>query len=89
MHMLTLILTVLILALSPSTLPAQDRDTKVRNDREAFAESDHWIYNDLDEGLRRARAEGKPLLVVFRCIPCEACHEFDESVARAIRSSAT
>ena len=41
-----------------------------------------WIYNDLGEGVRAARAAGKPLLVVFRCIPCEACQEFDDDVAR-------
>jgi hypothetical protein len=70
-----------IIALS---LPAsaQDRDTKVRNDRKTFAASTDWIYNDLAAGLRAARLSGKPLLVVFRCIPCEACQEFDDEVAR-------
>ena len=29
----------------------------------------HWIYNDLKEGTARARATGKPLFVVFRCVP--------------------
>jgi hypothetical protein len=61
---------------------AQDRDTKVRNDREAFRSSREWIYNDLAEGIRVAKDGGKPLLVVFRCIPCEACQEFDDDVAR-------
>jgi hypothetical protein len=62
--------------------PAQDRDTKVRNDRKAFAVSRDWIYNDLTDGIRMARESGKPLFVVFRCIPCEACQEFDDDVAR-------
>jgi serine protease Do len=61
---------------------AQDRDTKVRNDRETFRASEDWIYNDLEAGVRAAKAAGKPLLVVFRCIPCEACQEFDDDVAR-------
>ena len=65
-----------------SPLLAQDRDTKVRNDRKAFGASKDWIYNDLGEGVRAAKAAGKPLLVVFRCIPCEACQEFDDDVAR-------
>ncbi|MBM3213715.1 hypothetical protein FJZ36_02215 [Candidatus Poribacteria bacterium] len=30
---------------------------------------DHWIYNDLDAGIARAKQEGKPLFVVFRCVP--------------------
>jgi hypothetical protein len=29
----------------------------------------HWIYNDLKEGNAQANATGKPLLVVFRCVP--------------------
>jgi hypothetical protein len=29
----------------------------------------HWIYNDLKEGNAQAKATGKPLLVVFRCVP--------------------
>jgi hypothetical protein len=59
---------------------AQDRDTKVRNDKKLLEASDHWIYNDLPKGLKEAERKQKPLLVVFRCIPCEACHEFDEQV---------
>src|SRR4051812_2962592 len=61
---------------------AQDRDTKVRNDRETFQASKDWVYNDLEEGVRAAEAAGKPLLVIFRCIPCQACQEFDDDVAR-------
>src|SRR5919199_102976 len=73
---------VLILLSSPLPAQAQDRDTKVRNDRQAFQGSKDWIYNDLQEGIRAAKFSGKPLLVVFRCIPCEACQEFDDDVAR-------
>jgi hypothetical protein len=29
----------------------------------------HWIYNDLKEGIAQAKATGKPLFVVFRCVP--------------------
>lgn len=28
-----------------------------------------WVYDDFAEGLRLAKESGKPLLVVFRCIP--------------------
>ncbi len=73
---------VLGLLLVASTAGAQDRDAKVRNDRRAFGASSDWIYNDLDAGVRAAEAAGKPLMVVFRCIPCEACQEFDDDVAR-------
>jgi serine protease Do len=76
------LLPLLGLLLAPGLLPAEDRDAKVRNDREAFRSSRDWIYNDLPEGIRAARAAHKPLLVVFRCIPCRACQEFDDDVAR-------
>jgi hypothetical protein len=71
-----------VLLLGSGVLRAQDRDTKVRNDRESFERSKGWIYNDLEEGIRVAKAAGKPMLVVFRCIPCEACQRFDDDVAR-------
>jgi hypothetical protein len=73
---------LLALVLLSSPLHAQDRDAKVRNDRQAFGASNDWIYNDLDEGVRVAKGSNKPLLVVFRCIPCQACQKFDDDVAR-------
>src|SRR5262249_35919099 len=51
---------------SPSGLHAQSdlqrnlKDTNVGK---------HWIYNDLKDGFAHAKATGKPLLVVFRCVP--------------------
>ena len=48
---------------------AQDRDTKVKNDRRQFEDDGTWIYNDLPRGFEEARQTGKPLLVVIRCIP--------------------
>jgi hypothetical protein len=61
---------------------APDRDAKVRDDRKAFSTSADWIYNDLASGIRAAKVSGKPLFVAIRCIPCEACQEFDDDVAR-------
>lgn len=65
-----------------SRLLAQDRETKVRKDKLRFEQDDSWIYNDLEKGITEAKATGQPLLVIFRCIPCEACSEFDEQVVR-------
>lgn len=59
---------------------AADRETKVRDDRKLLGQDDHWIYNDLPKAFAEAKRTGKPLLVVFRCIPCEACSNFDEMV---------
>ena len=60
---------LLFLAVFASTTPAQNRDTKVRNDRQAVTGDKSWIYNDLARGVKLARDENKPLLVVIRCIP--------------------
>jgi hypothetical protein len=59
----------------------QTREEKVRSDRQAFESQDHWIYNDFEAGVALARQTGKPLLVVFRCVPCEACAQLDADVA--------
>ncbi len=49
-------LPLLGLLLLTTQATAQDRDTKVRNDRKAFGASRDWIYNDLTEGVRAAKA---------------------------------
>lgn len=46
-----------------------DRETKVRQDPAKVDAAGDWIYNDLDRGIEEAKATGKPLLVVIRCIP--------------------
>ena len=61
---------------------AEDRDTKVRNDRKDVLEAGNWIYNDLAKGLAEGKTTGKPLLVTVRCIPCVACAGFDARVLR-------
>jgi len=62
-------ISLLLTTVFAATIVAQDRDTKVRNDRKAIADDDSWIYNDLARGVKLARDEKKPLLVVLRCIP--------------------
>jgi hypothetical protein len=56
------------------------RDQLVREDFANFGTVDTWIYNHLDKGFEMARESGKPLLVVFRCIPCHACAQLDQSI---------
>lgn len=70
----------LALCLVPSTVRAQDRETKVRSDRERIEGEGYWIYNDLQAGFDEAAKSNKPLLVVIRCIPCEACAQLDRQV---------
>ncbi len=74
----SLVLTIAFVTMSVAH--AQDRDTKVRNDRDQLKDSDVWVYNDFDRGVTEAKKSGKPLMVVLRCIPCEACSEFDKAL---------
>ena len=58
------------LALLPVVVcAAENRDTKVRNDRTDVLGGGKWIYNDLGKGFAEAKKIGKPLLVVLRCVP--------------------
>lgn len=59
---------------------AQERELKVRGDKKRVEGDGYWIYNDLPTGIERAKESKKPLLVVFRCVPCEACAQLDEQV---------
>jgi len=72
----------LVIACMASAAHAQDERTKRLNeDRATFSDSADWYYNDLEKGFAEAESTGKPLLVVLRCVPCEACKVFDEQVA--------
>jgi hypothetical protein len=67
-------------AVASSARAQQDRAARVRNDRTKVEAFGYWIYNDLPRGVAEAKQTGKPLLVVYRCIPCEACAQIDEQV---------
>ncbi|MEY2407851.1 MAG: serine protease Do [Verrucomicrobiota bacterium] len=77
---LLLILSISIAARSASA--AQTRDQMVLSDRDDVLGGGRWIYNDLKKGLEEAGRDGKPLLVVLRCVPCVACAAFDGQVLR-------
>ena len=47
------------------------------------AVSGRWIYHDLDLARARANQTGKPILVVFRCIPCGSAPGLDGAVCTA------
>lgn len=58
----------------------KDRAGAVLKDREVMEQDPRWIYNDFQAGFQEARTEGKPLLVVLRCVPCLACAGIDAQV---------
>lgn len=70
---------------SPSNaraVPPNAREAKVRADKADVEKDESWVYNDFDKAVGEAKKTGKPLLVVLRCIPCEACSKFDDEVVR-------
>ncbi len=60
--------------------PAQNREEKVRADKAKVEAEGFWIYNDLAKGFEQAKATGKPMIVVLRCIPCEECVKLDDEL---------
>ncbi len=59
----TLILTAVI---------AATRGINAQTDlRDALKDSvgAHWVYDDFQQAKARAKQTGKPLLVLFRCVP--------------------
>lgn len=60
-------LTVLAILACVATASAQNRrDQQVLEDREQFADSESWYYDDLETGMAIAKSEDRPVLVVFR-----------------------
>jgi len=62
----------ILLLLSLSILLAHATDpseAKVEADRDTVLQIGTWIYNDLAKGMAEAKQTGKPMLVVFRCVP--------------------
>lgn len=58
----------------------KDREGAVRSDRETMEKNERWIYNDVERGFAEAAKNGKPVLVVLRCVPCLACRGIDASI---------
>ena len=56
------------------------REQKVREDKARVEAEGFWIYNDLPQAFERAKASGKPILVVLRCLPCEECVKLDDEL---------
>jgi len=63
-------------------------DEKLSSDAKTFENLPQWIYNDVDKALAESAKSGKPVLFVFRCVPCEACSHFDRSVIEPDKETA-
>lgn len=58
----------------------KDREGAVRGDKAAMENDARWIYNDWKKGFEEAKRQGKPLLIVLRCVPCISCMGIDTQV---------
>ncbi len=68
------------LTLLTTNLRAANAQDKVMEDMKAFSTPSRWIYNDLPRAIEQAKLRSKPLMVIFRCVPCVACSQFDKRV---------
>src|SRR5688500_2859093 len=80
MKLFTLAAVVALLVSSSFAETVKDRKGAVLGDKAAMENDPRWIYNDWKKGLEKAKWEGKPALVVLRCVPCLACAGIDASV---------
>jgi serine protease Do len=69
---------------SVRAVPPNEREAKVRGDKAKLENDTNWIYNDWDKAVAEAKKMNKPLMVILRCIPCEACSEFDDQLVRRV-----
>src|SRR5256885_10087136 len=75
---LWLVVSALVFSLPGAEV--KPRDAAVRKDRDTVGSGSRWIYNDYRRGFAEAKRTGKPLLVVLRCVPCQACAGIDAAV---------
>lgn len=75
-----LAMIVCLLLFPAAGLAEEDREEKVRADKQRFETKGEWIYNDLREAYAQARQTGRPIMAVMRCIPCEECVKLDDDL---------
>jgi len=76
--LLASLLSLLTVSAPAETVP--DRKGAVLNDRANLENDPRWIYNDYEKGFAEGKKQGKPVLIVLRCIPCLACAGIDAKV---------
>ncbi len=67
--LLSLLLAMVAVACADAQDVQKRRRDAVLNDKKHFDLDDHWVYDDFEKGRKEAERTGKPMLVVFRCLP--------------------
>jgi hypothetical protein len=70
----------LALVLAGGAGAQQPREQKVRDDKQKVEADGFWIYNDMPKAFAEAKKTGQPIIVTFRCIPCEQCVKLDDDL---------
>ena len=77
-------LVAALVDIAPAAAQPNKREVQVRGDIAKFKDDESWVYNDWNKAVAEARRSGKPLMVIVRCVPCEACSEFDDQLVRRV-----
>jgi serine protease Do len=80
MHKFIAVALVVLISSSAFAQVKKTREEKLRDDRAKHGNDGLWIYNDLPKAFEIAKKNGKPILVVLRCIPCEECVKLDDEL---------
>jgi hypothetical protein len=80
MRLLAGLCLLLVVGAFSARVEGQSRAQRIREDRARIEAEGFWIYNDFTRGVAEAKATGKPLLVVLRCVPCVECVKLDEEL---------
>lgn len=75
---LATVLAVFSLATAAEFTPAEQ--SELGKSVKDIPVASHWIYDDLAKAKAQAKETGKPMLVVFRCVPCPPGKTLDEKV---------
>lgn len=67
-------------AFDSAVAQTKSREQKVREDKARVTAEGFWIYNDIPAAFQQAKQNGKPILVVLRCLPCEECVKLDDEL---------
>jgi hypothetical protein len=60
--------------------PAAQAQSELQKSLKDLDIAPHWIYDDLPKAFAEAKASGKPILVVLRCVPCPPGKTLDGKV---------
>lgn len=62
-------LALLLLTVATPALVRKDPDEVLKRNLKDKDLVGEWVYDDIDKGYALAKQSGKPLMIVFRCVP--------------------